>query len=283
MSVLRRIFVFSLLTTGLLWPQSDASKGRIVGVVYDPAGAVVPGAKIRAEAPEVGLVRTIESNEEGQYQFVSLPAGNYELSAQSEGFASASITGLVLNVGSTVPVDITLQVEASAITIEVGTELMDTIQPTTSPVVNSQAILNLPINGRRFQDFALLTPTIQVDRSRGQLSFLGQRGINTNVMVDGSDYNQPFFGGIRGGERSNFIITTPQSAVQEFQVVTAGYTAEYGRSSGGVLNAITKAAPMTCTAMRSICCVTRNSARRRRSDKPHSKHSTSSADRSAEH
>ena len=116
--------------------------------------------------------------------------------------------------------------------IDVAAALIDPAQSTSDNVVNSTAIRDLPINGRRFQDFASLTPTVQVDRQRGQLSFVGQRGINSNVIVDGTDYNQPFFGGIRGGERSNYIITVPQSAIREFQAVAAGYTAEYGRSSG---------------------------------------------------
>src|SRR5206468_5900530 len=80
----------------------------------------------------------------------------------------------------------------------------------------------------------------QVDTSRGQISLAGQRGINTNISVDGADCNQPFFGGIRGGERSNFAFTVPQEAIQEFQVVASGYSAEFGRSSGGLVNAITK-------------------------------------------
>jgi hypothetical protein len=107
-------------------------------------------------------------------------------------------------------------------------------------MVSSTAITNLPINGRRFQDFVTLTPTAQVDPSRGQISLSGQRGINANVNVDGVDYNQPFFGGIRGGERSNSSFTLPQEAIREFQVVAAGYSAEFGRSSGGIVNAVTK-------------------------------------------
>src|SRR5262249_55813313 len=75
---------------------------------------------------------------------------------------------------------------------------------------------------------------------RGSISFSGQRGINGNVMVDGTDYNNPFFGGTRGGERSGYVFTIPQSSIQEFQVVTTGYNAEYGRSTGGILNAVSK-------------------------------------------
>ena len=97
---------------------------------------------------------------------------------------------------------------------------------------------------------------MQVDTSRGQLSFAGQRGVNANVSIDGADYNQPFFGGIRGGERSNTAFTIPQEAIKEFQVVASGYSAEFGRSTGGIVNAITKSG--TNTPRGSLFYVNRN-------------------------
>ena len=117
---------------------------------------------------------------------------------------------------------------------------MESSASARTATLSATAIPNLPINGRRFQDFVTLTPTAQVDASRGQLSLAGQRGINTNISIDGADYNQPFFGGIRGGERCNFAPTVPQESIQEFQVVASGYSAEFGRSSGGLVNAVTK-------------------------------------------
>src|SRR5204863_5558530 len=109
---------------------------------------------------------------------------------------------------------------------------IQTTQSNTDAVQDEARIQNLPINGRRFQDFVTLTPTAQVDPSRGQISLSGQRGINGNVNVDGVDYNQPFFGGLRGGERSNSAMTLPQESIREFQVVASGYSAEFGRSTG---------------------------------------------------
>ena len=107
-------------------------------------------------------------------------------------------------------------------------------------IVDLRAIDNLPINGRRFHDFIASTPTVLVEPQRNQLSFLGQRGINGNVSIDGADYNQPFFGGIRGGERSNNAFTIQQESIAEFQVTAQGFSPEFGRSSGGVVNAITR-------------------------------------------
>ncbi len=85
-----------------------------------------------------------------------------------------------------------------------------------------------------------MTPTAQIEPQRGQISLAGQRGINGNISIDGADYNQPFFGGIRGGERSQFTFTIPQEAIREFRVVKAGYSPEFGRSTGEIVNAITE-------------------------------------------
>jgi hypothetical protein len=222
------------------WAQASANKGEIAITVFDQNQAVIPNAALKATNTGTGVTREAKTDEQGRYRFVLLDAGQYDVSVEMAGFAPAALRGVVVNVGSTVDLPVTLQVGGTSQTIEVGETLLSVDLPAPQTHVNSLAIRNLPINGRRFQDFALLTPAVQVDSERQQLSFVGQRGINSNVMVDGADYNNPFFGGIRGGERSNFVFTVPQSSIQEFQVVTTGYTAEYGRSTGGILNAITK-------------------------------------------
>jgi outer membrane receptor for ferrienterochelin and colicin len=230
----------ALLASTNLWAQADGNKGQIAGTVYDQNQAVIPNATVKIVNRRTGFTRDLSTNELGQYRAVLLDAGDYNIEVSSSGFAVNRIEGLILNVGGTVNADIVLRVEETTTTIEVGATLINTALPAPSTTISSTAIANLPINGRRFQDFAVLTPTVQVDPQRGQLSFAGQRGIYANIMLDGADYNQPFFGGIRGGERSNSIFTVPQSAVQEFQVITTGYSAEYGRSTGGILNTITK-------------------------------------------
>lgn len=234
-----KVLPLLLLWPGAVWCQSDANKGQMVGTIYDPNQAVVPRAAVKIRNLETGFTRELTTNEVGQYRAVLLDPGRYEVVAEAPGFAPTTLSGLVLNVGSTVSADIRLQVASTTTLVEVG-ETLVSIAPAASRVVDRRALQDLPINGRRFQDLALVTPTVQVDPQRGQISIAGQRGINSNVMVDGADYNQPFFGGIRGGERSNLIFTVPQSAIQEFQAVATGYAAEYGRSTGGVLNAITR-------------------------------------------
>ena len=220
--------------------QSQASTGQISGVVSDTAGALVQNATVRVLNTQTGLERTVTTSNEGLYQVVLLPSGTYNVTAEAAGFQPVTVEGAQVTVGGSTDVNLTLGAGAVQESVTVTSEAVETTRPEADAVVNQELIDNLPINGRRFQDFVTLTPTAQVDPSRGQISLSGQRGINANINIDGVDYNQPFFGGIRGGERSNNAFTIPQESIQEFQVVPAGYTAEFGRSTGGLVNAVTK-------------------------------------------
>jgi hypothetical protein len=222
--------------------QSQASTGQITGIIVDNQGAAIVGATVSAKNQETALQRKASSNEEGFYSIVLLPPGIYDIAAEASGFAATTIRNVEVTVGRTADVKISMGVSGVTEVVNVtgGATRIQTTRSESDTVLNEKAIENLPINGRRFQDFVTLTPTAQVDPSRGQISLAGQRGINTNVSVDGVDYNQPFFGGIRGGERSNTAFTIPQEAIKEFQVVPAGYSAEFGRSTGGLVNAVTK-------------------------------------------
>jgi hypothetical protein len=234
------VLFLAIACSSLLFGQAGANKGQISGTVLDPNQGVIVGAKIAVKNPETGASRQAQSGADGVYRILLLDPGVYDVTIDASGFAQAQLKGVVLNVGGAVELPVTLQVGSTVQSVNVGETLiqLDVTSPTT--VLNTQALTNLPINGRRFQDFAALTPTVQIDQARGSISFAGQRGINGNVMVDGTDYNNPFFGGTRGGERSGFVFTIPQSSIQEFQAITAGYAAEYGRSTGGILNAISK-------------------------------------------
>jgi len=239
LSAIAAIAMVCLADTALA--QSQATTAEVNGRVTDAQGAVLPGATVTATNSANGYTRAAVTNAEGLYTLPLLPPGTYVLKTELPSFSTVERT-IELNVGGVLTIDTTLQVGGVTETVKVivNSPLVETAATTHTTTVNSDAIANLPINGRRFQDFIAGTPTVQVDPSRGQLSFAGQRGINANVNVDGADYNEPFFGGIRGGERSNNAFTIPQEAIQEFQVVTVGYTAEFGRSTAGLVNAITK-------------------------------------------
>lgn len=223
-----------------LYAQFDANLGRIVGEVTGPDGRSVPEAQVAVVGVESGAERTARCDELGRFQVGSLRPGQYTVTATSPDFAPATAEKIVVRVGGAVRVDLDLDLERSFTEIEVTAAMIDAMLPASSNVVGSTVFNDLPINGRRFHDFALLTPGVQVSRAAGHLSFGAQRGIYTNVSVDGTNYNQAFFGGIQGGERAGAAMTLPQSAIQEFQAVTAGFTAEYGRTTAGIVNVSTK-------------------------------------------
>ncbi|HMV81537.1 MAG TPA: carboxypeptidase regulatory-like domain-containing protein [Blastocatellia bacterium] len=221
--------------------QAQASTGQIAGTVRDNNGAAIANATVKAVSKRTGLEVSATTNEDGLYRFVLLPPGEYDLKAEAGGFSAGGVNGVTVGVGQTIDANITLGVGAVSAAVTVTADAIQTTVSVPDSLFNQKAIDNLPINGRRFQDFVQLTPTAIVDNAtRGQISLSGQRGINSNIQIDGADYNQPFFGGIRGGERSNNGYTIPQESIQEFQVVAAGYSAEFGRSTGGVVNAVTK-------------------------------------------
>jgi hypothetical protein len=222
--------------------QSQASSGQVAGVVADNQGAAVTGATVKVSNTQTGFERTMTTDDDGLYKFVLLPPGIYTITAEASGFATATVSNVEVVVGRTVDVNLTLGVSGvqEVVNVTAGAVQVQTTRSEADAVIDERSIDNLPINGRRFQDFVTLTPGAQVDPRRSQISLSGQLGIHTNVNIDGVDYNQPFFGGIRGGERSNNAFTVPQESIKEFQVVAAGYSAEFGRSTGGIVNAVTK-------------------------------------------
>jgi hypothetical protein len=220
--------------------QSEATSGRITGTVKDAQGAGVPNATVVVSSPATGFEQTVSTNENGEFSAVQLKPGDYTVVVTAPGFGQATQTGYHVEVGSVLNANIALGVQAVNEEVLVTAASVDATQSQTTTNINATSISQLPINGRRFQDFVLATPTAQIDPSRGQISLVGQRGINGNVQIDGGDYNNPFFGGLRGGERSNQAFTIPQGAVREFQVVPAGYNAEFGRSTGGIVSVVTQ-------------------------------------------
>ncbi len=229
-----------LMTSTFAFAQSQATAGQIVGTVKDPQGAAVAGAKVTVSNLATGLTQNLTSNSDGLFRAVLLPPGDYTVKVSSSGFGEFTQTGYRVEVGSTLDANITLQVSAVSEVVTITAASVETTAVQTSATIGEKFISELPINGRRFQDFVLLTPTADVDPNRNQITLVGQRGINTNIQIDGADYSNPFFGGVRGGERASFAPTFPQEAIREFQVVASGFNAEFGRSTGGFVNAVTK-------------------------------------------
>jgi hypothetical protein len=220
--------------------QAQVGTGQIVGTVYDAQGKTVPQTKVTLLNKGTGLTQDTSSSDEGIYKFLALPVGQYSVTFTQKGFKTSKVD-VEVTVGAAVTVNATLVVgEVTQVVEVVATPLIEATQPAASSLIGVRAISELPINGGRFQDFVTLTPTTQVDPQRGGISFAGAREINGSINIDGADYYEPFFGGIRGGERSNNYPTIPQEAISQFQVVNSGYSVEFGRSTAGVLNATTK-------------------------------------------
>lgn len=233
------IVVMGLFTTQAL-AQSQASSGQISGAVKDSAGAVVVGATIKVANSDTGFTQSVTTGENGFYRVVLLPPGNYKVTVTQQGFADVTAQ-VSVGVGRTTDLNVVLSVGGRKEQLTVSAEMIEAQRHEAAAFVGADIVANIPLNGRRFQDIVNTTPTAQTDPSRGGISMTGQRMVNTgSINVDGADYGQLFFGGIRGGERAGFAPTIPIDAIEEFQIVRAGYTAEFGRSTGGTITAITK-------------------------------------------
>jgi len=219
------------LSVGLLssaaFAQSEIGGATLNGTVTDPSGAAVTGAKVTATQTATGFTRSTESSTAGFYSFTALPSGPYEVTVESQGFKAAKLTAISLTVGAVATLDVRLVIGATAESVSVTADvpLVETSRSQTSTVVNERAVADLPINGRNFLDFTLLTPGVVRDPTRsGDISFGGQRGTSNSLQVDGSDANNVFFGqstGRAGTGRNPYSFS--QDAVLEFQVSTNGY------------------------------------------------------------
>jgi len=226
--------------------QSQATTGSIEGVVFDSSGAVVPGVTIVFTNSATGFRRDVVTDANGRYRGIALPLGTYRVEAGLAGFGKAAREGVVLAVGQTLSIDFTLS--PAGLTQEVtvtGSPLIETTRSEQTALIDEKSIETLPINGRNFIDFVKLAPTVGIVQGPdgAELSINGQRGIYNNVMIDGADANNPFFGEQRGGQRPKYIVSL--EAVKEFQVVTDGASAEFGRSAGGFVNMVTKSGTNT--------------------------------------
>jgi hypothetical protein len=232
-----------LLGTSLLppaaWAQS-ITDGAIGGVVSDPSKAVVPAATVTARNQATNATTTAKTDGNGRYIAIHLQPGVYDVEATAQGLTPAKLNGVIVEIGRVTSVDLGLTVTGTAQSVTVTAEAssVNLEQQDFSTNLNQTSINNLPINGRRWFNFALATPGASTDGGFGDVSFRGISGLLNNNTVDGGDNNQAFFAEEKG--RTRIAYSTSQQSIQEFQVNTASYSAEYGRAAGGVVNAVTK-------------------------------------------
>jgi hypothetical protein len=228
------------LTSRLAAGQSGLGSGRVEGTVTDSSGATVADAKITVHGEATGLNVEQNSDPSGHFNFPYLTPGKYQVSVEKAGFKMTQIDSIVVAVGTTISLRPELAVGSTDVKVVVTADLplVDTTQSSVSSVISQGTIENLPLNGRDFTDFVLLTPGVTTDGDAGMVSFNGVSGNFNNYNVDGGNNNNAFFSQAMG--RGTIPFQFSEDIVQEFQVNTSGYEAEFGQSGGGLVNTVTK-------------------------------------------
>jgi len=219
----------------------SATTGAIAGTVSDSAGAVLPNATVIATSVSTGATRTVRSNGSGEFLIPELDPGQYNVTFTADGFETFQQNSIVVTVGSISSVTPALKPGAVVNKIEVTAEAspLHTEDSAISTTIDRSSIDNFPVNGQRWSDFARLTPGVVSNlEGYGLLSFRGISFLLNNNTVDGADDNQAYYSEARGRTRTAYTI--PISAIQEYQVNTSNYSAQYGRSAGGVVNVVTR-------------------------------------------
>lgn len=213
---------------------------QLSGRVLNREGGAVSGATVVIRSTETGFVRTVQTDDNGRYVAPLLPVGAYAVTVSKAGFQTASNIRMTLSLGDSAPLVVRLAPETGAVVEVVATSAqVDTERAASATLLQTEDLKELPLVGRRWDNFAYLTPMVTTS-SRGDLAIAGQRGVNTTTTVDGAGYNSSFFAGTLGAAAENTPYTMSVEAIREFQVITDGASAEFGRMGGGYLNAITK-------------------------------------------
>ncbi len=221
--------------------QTQITTGVIQGTVADEAGAVVPSASVEVRNLDTNLGKNLNSDENGRFVFLQLQPGRYRLTVSKQGYSTLVQENLTLTVGQAITLNLSLKVSQvqERITIT-ASPTIDTTRTESSSTLNETTVSTTPILGRKFEDLLTLTPGVSITQGPDgdEINFSGQRGIFNNISLDGGDYNNGFFGEQVGGQRAAIDITL--EAIKEFQVIATGASAEFGRTAGGIVNAITK-------------------------------------------
>jgi len=237
------LLLFVLLAfTASLFAQSQATTGVIEGTVLDSTGSALPGVMVTAKNTATNYEQSAVTDRAGRFRIVLLPLGPYTVTATLQGFATSIQKGLDLGVGQTLTVPFSMKQAAVSeqIVVTAAAPLVETARTEGATRIDQKSVSNLPNNGRNYLDYTKLTPgvTIVQGPDGDELSINGQKGIENNVSVDGADFNNPFFGEQRGGQRPPFTFNL--DAVKEMVVIADGANAEFGRSNSGFVNVITK-------------------------------------------
>ncbi|MGA8102092.1 MAG: carboxypeptidase-like regulatory domain-containing protein, partial [Candidatus Acidiferrales bacterium] len=234
----------ALLTIFIAPAFGQIDRGAISGKVHDPSGAVIPKAIVTIENKATGLVMTTPVDSAGEYQVLTLIPGLYSVTASADGFGSVLRDSIELHVQDHLSLDFTLQVGTvkQQIVVEGGEPILETQTADVGSVVNEQHINDLPLNGRRYADLALLEPGVDkyygaANPAPDRFSVNGNLELQNNFLLNGID-NNSFSENLQ--ELSVQVVQPPPDALQEFKIQTRTYSAEFGNSAGAVVNATIK-------------------------------------------
>ena len=223
-----------------------AGSGTITGIVTDPTGAVAPAVDVTIRNTDTGVERRTQSSDGGVYTAAFLQPGHYDIQLSKTGFDTVLRKDLTLQVGQLMAINLRLEVKSvqEAVTVTGDAPLVDTEKTEVSQVISESAVNNLPIAGRRWDSFVMLTPNVTNDGTSGLVSYRGISGLYNSNTVDGANNNQAFFSEARGRANSGAYVYSMDS-IKEYQVSAANYSAELGQAAGGVVNAVTKSGTNT--------------------------------------
>lgn len=214
--------------------------GRIVGVITDQTGSVIPGARVTVANVDTGISGETISTEDGSYQFLLLPIGNYRITAELPGFRTATTTAQKLEINQSLKIDLRLEVGATSETVEVAAQAggVETVNATIGAAVTANQIRSLPLNGRNVMDLATLQPGVipaPTGTTRGgsqTFSIAGSRNNTITFLLDGGVNSDLMFNGL--------VLNPNPDATEEFRVITSNYSSEYGRNAGGIVSVVTR-------------------------------------------
>jgi hypothetical protein len=239
--IISSMIVFCSLWLAATPAAAQQTTGTISGRIVDAQGAAIPGVTVTAKNAATGFVRTEVSDGEGIFHLNALPVGTYDMTTDLQGFAKVENKGIVVNVGQTLDLNLTLKLATvqETITVNAETPLIQTSSSSVGGVVDVNRIENLPLNGRQFANAAVTIPGVGLGfhsdptkSTQYSPQIGGGNGRNVNYQIDGGDNNDDTVGGL--------LQLFPLEAIQEFNFVTSRSKAENGRSNGGVMNIITK-------------------------------------------
>jgi hypothetical protein len=235
------ILLLCLSASAIYANAQSTTEGAIAGIVTDPSGAAIPNAVIVLHNDGTNAEIKVIADAAGYYKAPLVSPGIYTVKITATNFGTYTATTVAVTVGSLTEVNAALRAGTAVESVSVTSEspLIKLESADISETLTAKEIVDLPLNGGRWSNLALLTPGAVADSNGfGLISFRGISPLLNTVEIDGADDNQAFFSEERGRTREGY--STSQIAIAEFQVNTGVYSAEYGRAAGGVLNAITK-------------------------------------------